>query len=121
MKREFICILCPNSCRITTEYDNNGIKKIEGAQCKKGKEFINNEIENPLRIFTGSVLCEGGDYRLVSVKTTKSILKKYMKQIALKTHQIKLKAPVEIGQVIVPNIMGLDINLVATRRVRKFH
>lgn len=119
MKREYICIVCPNSCRITVEYDDQVIKHIKGAQCQKGNEFIENEIKNQLRTFTGSVLCEDGDYQLISVKTNKPVPKKYLKQIAQKTHQIKMEAPVEIGQVIIPNIMGLNADLVATRRVKK--
>ena len=119
MKKEIICIVCPNSCRITAEFDGEKINHIEGAQCQKGKEFLENEIKNPLRTFTGSVQCENGDYQLVSVKTANPIPKKYMKQVAEKTHQITIKAPVEIGQVIIPNILGQNADLVATRKVRK--
>jgi CxxC motif-containing protein len=42
-----------------------------------------------------------------------------MKQVAQKTHELILEAPVEIGQVIVNNIISHDVNLVATRMVRK--
>ncbi|MFO8165674.1 MAG: DUF1667 domain-containing protein [Desulfatiglandales bacterium] len=119
MKKEFICIVCPNSCRITAEYNEQEIKHIEGAQCKKGEEFIKNEIQNPLRIFAGSVKCKNGDYQLVSVKTNKPIPKKYMKKVAQKTHELVVEAPVEIGQVIFSDILGKDADLVATRKVRK--
>jgi CxxC motif-containing protein len=119
MKKEFVCIVCPNSCRIKAEYDGQEIKHIEGSQCKKGEEFLRNEIKNPLRIFTGSVKCKNGNYQLVSVKTNKPIPKRYMKQVAQKTHELILEAPVEIGQVIVNNIISHDVNLVATRMVRK--
>jgi len=119
MKKEFVCIVCPNSCRITAEYDGQEIKQIERAQCKKGEEFIRNEIKNPLRIFTGSVKCSNGDYQLVSVKTNKPIPKKYMKQAAQKTHELVLEAPVEIGQVVISDILGQHADLVATRKVRE--
>jgi len=119
MKKEFICIVCPNSCRITAEYNEQVIKHIEGAQCKKGEEFIKNEIQNPLRTFVGSVKCSNGDYRLVSVKTNKPIPKKYMKQIAQKTHKLVVEAPVEIGQVIFSDVLGQHADLVATRKVRE--
>ena len=119
MKKEFICIVCPNSCRIRVEYDDQEIKSMKGVQCEKGREFVINEIKNPLRIFTGSVQCVDGDYLLTSVKTTNPIPKKYMKEIGKKTHQIKVKAPVEIGQVIIPQVMGIEADLVATRKVRK--
>jgi len=119
MKKEFICIVCPNSCRIAVEYDGQEIKHIEGAQCKKGEEFIRNEIKNPLRTFTGSVKCKNGDYQLVSVKTNKPIPKKYIKQVAQKTHELVVEAPVEIGQVIISDILGQDADLVATRKIRE--
>ncbi len=119
MKKEFICIVCPNSCRITAEYDEQEIQHIKGAQCQKGKEFLENEIKNPLRIFTGSVQCENGDYLLASVKTTKPIPKKYMKKLAEITHHIKIKAPIEVGQIIFADIMGLGSDLIATRKVKK--
>ena len=120
MKKEFICIVCPNSCRITVEYNDQEIRHIEGDQCKKGKEFVKNEIKNPLRIFTGSVQCKNGDYQLVSVKTNKPIPKKYMKQVAQKTHELVVEAPVEIGQVIISDILGQHADLVATRKVKKY-
>lgn len=66
------------------------ICKLVVAKKSKGKEFIENEIRNPLRIFTDSVQCEGGDYQLVSVKTNNPAPKKLMKQIAEKTRQIKI-------------------------------
>jgi len=119
MKKEFICIVCPNSCRITAEYNEQQIKHIEGAQCKKGEEFIKNEIKNPLRIFVGSVKCRNGDYQLVSVKTNKPIPKKYMKQVAQKTHELVVEAPVEIGQMIIADVLGQHADLVATRKVRE--
>ena len=119
MKKEFICIVCPKSCCITAEYNEKEIKYIKGAQCKKGEEFIKNEIKNPLRTFTGSVKCKNGDYQLVSVKTNKPILKKYMKQVAQKTHELVVEAPVEIGQVICSDVLGQHADLVATRKIRK--
>jgi len=119
MKREFICIVCPNSCRITAEYDEQETKHIEGAQCKKGEEFIKNEIKNPLRTFTGSVKCRNGDYQMVSVKTNRPISKKYIKSVVQKTHELVVEAPVEIGQVIISDVSGQNADLVATRKVSR--
>jgi CxxC motif-containing protein len=54
----------------------------------------------------------------VSVKTNKPIAKKYLKELAKMTHSIEVEAPIEIGQVIVPNIIENGIDLIATRRVK---
>jgi len=119
MKREFTCIICPNGCRISAEYEGTNIKNITGDECPKGKDYVKNEITNPLRVFTGSVLVENGDFSLVSVKTHVPILKKYLKKIGEITRRIKVDAPVEIGRVVASNLLGENIDLVATRKIKK--
>jgi CxxC motif-containing protein len=117
MEREFVCIICPNGCRIRVEYEGTNIKNITGDECPKGKDYIKNEITNPLRVFTGSVLVEKGDFSLVSVKTPVPIPKEYLKKIGEITRRIKVEAPIEIGQVIASNLLDNNIDLIATRKV----
>src|SRR5665648_994650 len=81
MHKEFICIICPNGCQISVEYEGTNIKDITGDKCSKGKDYVKNEITNPLRVFVGSVLVENGDFSLVSVKTPVPIPKKYLKKL----------------------------------------
>ena len=116
MEREFVCIICPNGCRIS-EYEGTNIKNIKGDECPKGKDYVKNEITNPLRVFTGSVLAENGDFSLVSVKTPVPIPKKYLKKIGEITRRIKVEAPVEIGQVVAFNLLNENIDLIASREV----
>jgi len=122
MEREFICIICPNGCRIKVDYEGTNIKNIEGDECPKGKDYVENEITNPLRVFTGSVLVENGDFSLVSVKTSVPIPKKYLKKVGEITRRIKVEAPVIIGQVVATNLLNENIDLIATRKIenRKF-
>jgi CxxC motif-containing protein len=119
MKREFTCIICPNGCRISVEYEGTNIKNIKGDECPKGKDYVKNEITNPLRVFTGSVLVENGDFSLVSVKTPSPIPKKYLKKIGEITRRIKVDAPVKIGQIVASNLLGEKIYLIATRKINK--
>jgi CxxC motif-containing protein len=119
MEREFICIICPNSCRIKVEYEGTNIKNIKGDECPKGKDYVKNEITNPLRVFTGSVLVENGDFSLISVKTLSPIPKKYLKKVGEITRRIKVDAPVEIGQVVAFNLLNENIDLVVTRKIKK--
>ena len=119
MEREFVCIICPNSCQLKVEYEGKTIKKIVGAQCPKGEAFVKNEITNPLRVFTGSVLIENGNFSLVSVKTPVPIPKKYLKKIGEITRRIKVEAPVEIGKVVAFNLLNKNIDLIATRKIEK--
>ena len=119
MEREFVCIICPNGCRIKVEYEGKNIRNIKGDECPKGKDYVKNEITNPLRVFTGSVLVENGDFSLVSVKTHVPIPKKYLKKIGEITRHLKVKAPVEIGQVVAFNLLDENIDLITTRKIKK--
>jgi len=119
MDREFTCIICPNGCRIKVEYEGTNINNIKGDECPKGKDYVKNEITNPLRVFTGSVLVENGDFSLVSVKTSVPIPKKYLKKIGEITRQLKVEAPVTIGQVVTFNLLNENIDLVATRKIER--
>lgn len=117
MEREFTCIICPNGCLIKVEYEGTDIKNIKGDECPKGKDYVKNEITNPLRVFTGSVLVENGDFSLVSVKTSVPIPKKYLKKIGEITRQIKVESPIKIGQIIASNLLGGKVGLIATRKI----
>jgi len=119
MHREFVCIICPNGCRISVEYEGTNIKNIKGDECPKGKDYVKNEITNPLRVFTGSVLVENGDFSLVSVKTSVPIPKKYLKKIGEITQRIKVDAPVTIGQIVASNLLDNNIDLIATRKIER--
>ena len=119
MEREFTCIICPNGCLIKVEYEGTNIKNIKGDECPKGKDYVKNEITNPLRVFTGSVLVENGDFSLVGVKTPVPIPKKYLKKVGEITRRIKVEAPVTISQVIAFNLLNQNIDLVATRKIEK--
>jgi CxxC motif-containing protein len=119
MNREFVCIVCPNSCQIKVEYEGEKIIDIKGAQCSKGEDFVRNEITNPLRVFTGSIKVTKGNFDLVSVKTPSPIPKKYLKKVGKITHRIKVEAPVTIGQVVAKNLLGKNIELVATRKAKR--
>ncbi len=119
MQKEFVCIICPNGCLIKVEYEGTNINNIKGDECPEGKDYVKNEITNPLRVFTGSVLVENGDFSLVSVKTHVPIPKKYIKKIGEITRRIKVDAPIEIGQVVAFNLLNENIDLIATRKIEK--
>jgi len=106
-------------CQISVEYEGTNIKNIKGDKCPKGKDYVKNEITNPLRVFTGSVLIENGNFSLVSVKTPVPIPKKYLKKIGEITHQIKVEAPIGIGQIVASNLLDNNIDLIVTRKVKK--
>lgn len=103
------CIMCPNGCEIT--YDLNG------GMCGKGPEYVKNEILNPRRTLTSSVLVTGGTLPLVSVKITGTIPKEKLKDAMEIVSKLTMKAPVELGDVIIKDFIEEGIQLIATKSV----
>lgn len=75
MTREFTCIICPNGCEISADYEIQAdqsvvIHSLEGATCKRGAEYVKQELTDPKRNIATSVLVEGGELPLASVRLT---------------------------------------------------
>ena len=80
MTREFTCIICPNGCEISADYEIQAdqsvvIRSLEGATCKRGAEYVKQELTDPKRNIATSVLVEGGELPLASVRLTAPIPK----------------------------------------------
>lgn len=117
-KTELTCIGCPMGCAVTVEMNGAGeITGVTGNTCKRGEDYARKEVTNPTRIVTSTVKVEGGTLAMVSVKTKSDIPKGKMAQCVDSLRGVRVKAPVHIGDVIVPNIAGTGVDIVATKEV----
>lgn len=117
MKREFTCIICPNGCEITVETAGEEIASCSGALCKRGEEYVKQELYDPRRNIATSVLVENGDALLVSVRLTSAISKARIFDVMNEIKKVRLAAPVMIGRVVIKNVLGLESDIIATRKV----
>ena len=115
MIKTMICIECPQSCALTVDIEHCRMVKIDGDKCPKGKEYATTEVENPHRILTGTVLTKGLPLKMIPVRTDKPIPKAKILAAASEMRRIKVTNFYRIGEVVVPNFMGLEVNLIATR------
>ena len=115
MIKKMTCIECPKSCALTVEHENCRMVKVEGNKCPKGAEYAKSEIENPQRILTGTVETSGLALRMIPVRTDKPIPKSKIFEAAAEIKKLKITNPLDIGDIIVPDFMGLGVNLIATR------
>lgn len=117
-KTELTCIGCSMGCAVTVEMNGAGeITGVTGNTCKRGEDYARKEVTNPTRIVTSTVKVEGGTLAMVSVKTKSDIPKGKMAQCVDSLRGVCVKAPVHIGDVIVPNIAGTGVDIVATKEV----
>lgn len=81
MNKELTCIVCPNGCDLHIAYEKSAetieVLSVEGALCKRGETYARQELIAPKRSIASSVLVEGGELPLVSVRT-KGVIPKNM-------------------------------------------
>jgi CxxC motif-containing protein len=116
-KRELICIGCPLGCMLTVEMEGESIINITGNTCPKGKVYAEKEVMSPTRIVTSTVRVSEGEKALVSCKTSRDIPKEKIFAIVSALKDVEVKAPVNIGDILVSDVAGLKADIVATANV----
>ena len=116
-RRELICIGCPMGCPLTVELEIGEIQTITGYTCRKGEIYARKEVTNPTRIVTSTVRVEGGRADMVSVKTREDIPKDKIFQCVKALKGVTVKAPIHIGDVVVADVAGTGVDIVATKEV----
>lgn len=116
-EKKLICINCPLGCMLTVAMEGETILSVSGNTCKRGDSYARKELTNPTRIVTSTVRVYGGDVRMVSVKTREDVPKKMVLECVRALKEVEAKAPICIGDVIVENIAGTGVDIVATKNV----
>ena len=114
MKKSLICVSCPLGCPIEVEIENGEVTAVTGNTCKRGDAYARAEITNPVRSLTSSVKVENGMYAVVPVKSSAPVPKDKMFDCMKEINAVTVKAPVKIGDVVIENILGLGVDIVAT-------
>ena len=111
--QELICITCPKGC-VTNVWKEDGNIKIEGRICKKGQDYIKQEYIQPRRILTSTVVVEKSPIKRLPVRTREAIPKDLLFRVMEALSTIRIKPPIKIGEVILANVAGTGVDVVAT-------
>ena len=112
------CIICPRGCEMEVTQSNGGWT-VTGNECRRGEDYAVQEASCPMRTLTTSLPITGGDYDMLSVKTAQPIPKEKIGEALKSLQDMRLSAPVQVGETVYPNIADTGIPVVATRRVRR--
>ena len=115
MKKELTCINCPMGCSLEVDHDAEKIISVKGNECARGKEYANKEIFNPERVVTTTVRIKGAAVPTLPVKTARAVPKEITLKVVQAASKITVDAPVKRGDIVIENILGTGVNLVATR------
>lgn len=113
--QELICIGCPMGCSLSVEMQGNEVLHVSGNTCPRGDAYARKEMTNPTRIVTSTVCVEGRE--MLSVKTGSDIPKGKIMDCIKELKGICVKAPVHIGDIIIENVAGTGVPVVATKQI----
>ena len=114
MTKEFVCIVCPRGCRLSIDENMN----VTGNFCPRGKQYAISEVTNPTRMITSSVRVKNREDMLVSVKTSKAVPKGMIFEVMKEIDKVAVEAPCEIGQVVIHQVLGLDVDILITKEIK---
>ncbi len=116
MEKKLTCIVCPMGCEITVDLDDKGnILSISGNTCNRGEEYAKNELTHPMRQLTSTVGIDGGIYNRLPVILSDNIPREKMFDVMEAIGKVRVKAPVKRGDVILSDVCGLGVDLLASR------
>ena len=87
MRKMITCIICPNGCLLSADVSEPGTdapvtgtenprsidSTVTGTGCPRGEAYFIQEITDPRRTLTSSVLVTGGELPLCSVRLTEPV------------------------------------------------
>lgn len=109
------CIMCPMGCELTVTIEDGNVTEVTGNTCPRGAKYGHDEIMSPTRMLTTTVRIAGGQLALLPVVSKSVLPKGRILDCARELRNVKVKAPVKAGDVIVADILGLGVDIVASR------
>ncbi|MCH5353831.1 MAG: DUF1667 domain-containing protein [Acutalibacter sp.] len=116
--RELICIGCPLGCPLRVEVnDALEVLSVSGNTCKRGEEYGKREVTAPTRTVTSTVRVLGGKAPVIPVRTATDIPKEKIFDCMEEIRKAAIAAPVKIGDIVIENVAGTGVNLIASKAV----
>ena len=115
MERELICVTCPIGCRLKVTSTADDPMHVTGQICERGVTYAHNEITNPVRMVCTTAKIKGGIHSVIPVKTDKAIPDRYKLDVVKAVNGVVLTSPVKRGDVVLSDLFGTGVNIVAER------
>ena len=111
----YLCIGCPLGCRLELDAVDDEILEVRGNSCRKGADFARQEHVDPRRMVTTTVGIDGARWPRLPVRTTAQVPKDRVRAVCAALASVAVPAPVERGDVLVRDVAGTGVDVIATR------
>ena len=114
---DLVCIVCPRGCRITAEPGDP--PAISGNGCKRGYQFALDELTDPRRTVCTTVKTAFPAAPVLPVRVSAGIPKDRIFDVMREISRVTVTEPLGIGDVVIQNVLGLGVDIVAAADVLK--
>lgn len=114
--KNFICIVCPNSCHLSIDEQT---LTVTGNKCVRGVQFAKSELTNPLRTLTTTMKTTLPGIPVVPVKTSGEISKRLLFEAMKVINQREVNDYLPSGSVVIANILDTQVDIVTTSTLKK--
>ena len=114
--KHMTCVVCPRGCALTVTVEDGKVLSDTGNTCKRGAAYAEAEILHPERMLTTTVTVDGRR-RMLAVRTRSAIPKDKIFDAMHVLYGAHAAAPVRIGDVIVPDICGTGVDVIASENL----
>lgn len=115
MIKEMVCIVCPMSCKLSVEMENDKVISVTGNTCIRGAKYANEEICNPTRMVTSTVVIKNASISRLPVVTSAPVPKSKMSDVMKQINKVKVKAPIKREDIIIKNVAKTGVDIIASR------
>lgn len=109
------CIMCPMGCEMTVTMEHGKFISVTGNTCPRGAKYAEQEVTDPKRMLTTTVRVHGGLLPLLPVVSADVLPKGRVKGCVDCLRRVEVQAPVQAGDVVVKDILGLGVDILASR------
>ncbi len=116
--KEVICVVCPKGCHIQVETINNELVMTQNG-CARGPIYVKQELIAPKRSLSTTVQLIGGIERRLPIVSSDDLPKEIIFDVQKILAEIKVEAPIKVGQIIVENVLGTGVHMIAAKSIKK--
>lgn len=117
MNERLTCVLCPIGCELEVARPAGDALDVRGNQCDRGLDFAAEEVLRPMRNLATSVPLAGTASKMVSVRLSAPVPRDRIFPILAAIAGLRPEPPVHRGQVLIANVLGTGVGVIATRGV----
>lgn len=114
-----ICIICPAGCELEVSGEGSDWQ-VRHNRCAKGIDYAHKEVTAPERELTTTVTLRGSALeKRLPVRLDRPIGKSLVLPVVAVIREAVAQIPVEMGDTILGDVLGLGVNVIASRSVRE--